>query len=130
VQSYGDKVNSWFSEAIGRPCTFVRCSSSKYRSCTINGRRDRLCRDTRSKLSFVNEGQLLLVSEDSISDLNSRLSSSTQFLFPLFHQKEKWFLFCALCLLQKHQKTCDYLQNHPIYPDCLTLSVDKSFFFG
>lgn len=72
VQSYGDKVNSWFSEAIGRPCTFVRCSSSKYRSCTING----LCRDTRSKLSFVNEGQLLLVSEDSISDLNSRLSSS------------------------------------------------------
>ncbi|XP_066370368.1 molybdenum cofactor sulfurase isoform X1 [Miscanthus floridulus] len=76
VQSYGDKVNSWFSEAIGRPCTFVRCSSSKYRSCTINGRRDRLCRDTRSKLSFVNEGQLLLVSEDSISDLNSRLSSS------------------------------------------------------
>ncbi|CAD6335891.1 unnamed protein product [Miscanthus lutarioriparius] len=76
VQSYGDKVNSWFSEAIGRPCTFVRCSSSKYRSCTINGRRDRLCRDTQSKLSFVNEGQLLLVSEDSISDLNSRLSSS------------------------------------------------------
>ncbi|XP_021306239.1 molybdenum cofactor sulfurase isoform X2 [Sorghum bicolor] len=76
VQSYGDKVNSWFSGAIGRPCTFVRCSSSKYRSCTINGRRDRLCRDTRSKLSFVNEGQLLLVSEDSISDLNSRLSSS------------------------------------------------------
>ncbi|XP_020394925.1 molybdenum cofactor sulfurase isoform X1 [Zea mays] len=76
VQSYGDKVNSWFSVAIGRPCTFMRCSSSKYRSCTINGGRDRLCRDTRSKLSFVNEGQLLLVSEESISDLNSRLSSS------------------------------------------------------
>jgi len=75
VQTYGDKVNSWFSDAIGRPCTFMRCSSSKYRSCTINGRRDRLCRDTRSKLSFVNEGQLLLVSEESISDLNSRLSS-------------------------------------------------------
>ena len=103
MQSYGDKVNSWFSGAIGRPCTFVRCSSSKYRSCTINGRRDRLCRDTRSKLSFVNEGQLLLVSEDSISDLNSRLSSSMQFL-PLFHQKEKWFLFCALCFTAKAPK--------------------------
>ncbi|XP_062229533.1 molybdenum cofactor sulfurase [Phragmites australis] len=76
VQSYDDKVNTWFSEAIGRPCTFMRCSSSKYRSCTITGRRDRLCRDTRSKLSFVNEGQLLLISEESISDLNSRLSSS------------------------------------------------------
>jgi hypothetical protein len=89
VQSYGDKVNSWFSVAIGRPCTFMRCSSSKYRSCTINGGRDRLCRDTRSKLSFVNEGQLLLVSEESISDLNSRLSSSMQFLLPLFCQKEQ-----------------------------------------
>jgi hypothetical protein len=52
----------------------------------------------------VNEGQLLLVSEDSISDLNSRLSSSTQFLFPLFHQKEKWFLFCALCFTVKAPK--------------------------
>lgn len=76
VQSYGDKVNSWFSEAIGRSCTFMRCSSSKYRSCTIHGRRDRLCRDTKSKLSFVNEGQLLLISEESISDLNRRLCSS------------------------------------------------------
>lgn len=104
MQSYGDKVNSWFSEAIGRSCTLVRCSSSKYRSCTINGSRDHLCRDTRSKLSFVNEGQLLLVSEDSISDLNSRLSSSTQFLSPLFHQKEKRFLFCAFCFTAKAPK--------------------------
>uniref|UniRef100_A0A0A9DHA7 Molybdenum cofactor sulfurase n=1 Tax=Arundo donax TaxID=35708 RepID=A0A0A9DHA7_ARUDO len=76
VHSYNDKVNTWFSEAIGRPCTFMRCSNTNYRSCTITGRRDRLCRDTRSKLSFVNEGQLLLISEESISDLNSRLSSS------------------------------------------------------
>jgi molybdenum cofactor sulfurtransferase len=97
VQTYGDKVNSWFSDAIGRPCTFMRCTSSKHRSCTINGRRDRLCRDTRSKLSFVNEGQLLLVSEESISDLNSRLSSGMQFSFPLIIKKEKKVpLFCAL----------------------------------
>nr|CAB3471132.1 unnamed protein product [Digitaria exilis] len=76
VQTYGEKVNTWFSDAIGRPCTFMRCSSSKYRSCAIKGRRDLLCRDSRSKLNFVNEGQLLLVSEESIFDLNSRLSSS------------------------------------------------------
>ncbi|KAL6603139.1 hypothetical protein ACP70R_043500 [Stipagrostis hirtigluma subsp. patula] len=76
VYSYDEKVNTWFSEAIGRPCTFMRCSSSRYRSCTVTGRGDRLCRDTRSKLSFVNEGQLLLISEESVADLNSRLSSS------------------------------------------------------
>uniref|UniRef100_A0A0D9WT42 Molybdenum cofactor sulfurase n=1 Tax=Leersia perrieri TaxID=77586 RepID=A0A0D9WT42_9ORYZ len=75
VQSYDDRVNTWFSEAIGRPCTLVRCSSSKYRSCTYTGLRDRPCRDTQSKLNFVNEGQLLLISEESISDLNRRLSS-------------------------------------------------------
>jgi molybdenum cofactor sulfurtransferase len=78
VQSYDDRVNTWFSEAIGRPCTLVRCSSSKYRSCTYTGLRDRPCRDTQSKLNFVNEGQLLLISEESISDLNSRLNSGIQ----------------------------------------------------
>ncbi|KAF7103953.1 hypothetical protein CFC21_104885 [Triticum aestivum] len=76
VESYDEKVNTWFSEAIGRHCTFMRCSSSKNSFCTSTGKNGRLCRDTRSKLSFVNEGQLLLISEESVSDLNSRLSSS------------------------------------------------------
>lgn len=76
VESYDDKVNTWFSEAIGRYCTFLRCSSSRNSFCTSTGKNGRLCRDTRSKLSFVNEGQLLLISEESVSDLNSRLSSS------------------------------------------------------
>lgn len=75
VESYDDKVNTWFSEAIGRHCTFMRCSSSKNSFCTSTGENGRLCRDTRSKLSFVNEGQLLLISEESVFDLNSRLSS-------------------------------------------------------
>ncbi|XP_048546129.1 molybdenum cofactor sulfurase [Triticum urartu] len=76
VESYDEKVNTWFSEAIGRHCTFMRCSSSKNSFCTSTGKNGRLCRDTRSKLNFVNEGQLLLISEESVSDLNSRLSSS------------------------------------------------------
>uniref|UniRef100_M8CED3 Molybdenum cofactor sulfurase n=1 Tax=Aegilops tauschii TaxID=37682 RepID=M8CED3_AEGTA len=76
VESYDENVNTWFSEAIGRHCTFMRCSSSKKSLCTSTGQNGRLCRDTRSKLSFVNEGQLLLISEESVSDLNSRLSSS------------------------------------------------------
>ncbi|KAM3214098.1 hypothetical protein ACQJBY_066492 [Aegilops geniculata] len=76
VESYDEKVNTWFSEAIGRHCTLMRCSSSKNSFCTSTGKNGRLCRDTQSKLSFVNEGQLLLISEESVSDLNSRLSSS------------------------------------------------------
>ncbi|WOL18951.1 molybdenum cofactor sulfurase isoform X2 [Canna indica] len=76
VQSYGDKVNMWFTEAIGRPCTFLRCSSSEYPSCDGTGVRGNMCRDKWGKLNFVNEAQLLLVSEESVSNLNSRLNST------------------------------------------------------
>ncbi|XP_065021542.1 molybdenum cofactor sulfurase-like isoform X1 [Musa acuminata AAA Group] len=75
VQCYNDEVNMWFSEAIARRCTLVRCSSSEYRSCNIMGGRGNMCRDTWGKLNFVNEAQLLLVSEESVGDLNSRLNS-------------------------------------------------------
>ncbi|CAL9145333.1 unnamed protein product [Musa hybrid cultivar] len=75
VQCYNDEVNMWFSEAIARCCTLVRCSSSEYRSCNIMGGRGNMCRDTWGKLNFVNEAQLLLVSEESVGDLNSRLNS-------------------------------------------------------
>ena len=78
VESCDDKVNTWFSEAIGRHCTFMRCSSSKNHSCTLTGKNGHLCGDSRSKLSFINEGQLLLISEESVSDLNSRLSLDPQ----------------------------------------------------
>ncbi|CAL9107776.1 unnamed protein product [Musa textilis] len=75
VQCYNDEVNMWFSEAIARRCTLVRCSNSEYRSCNIMGGRGNMCRDTWGKLNFVNEAQLLLVSEESVGDLNSRLNS-------------------------------------------------------
>lgn len=35
-----------------------------------------MCRDLGSRLNFVNEAQFLLVSEESIADLNSRLKSN------------------------------------------------------
>lgn len=78
VQSYESEADMWFTEAISRPCTFVRCMSSRSRYCLNRGGRDSLCRDLRSKLNFANEGQLLLVSEGSLKDLNSRLTSNVQ----------------------------------------------------
>jgi len=76
VQNYDNEVNMWFTEAIARPCTFVRCLSSKTRHCLNKDGREGLCRDLQSKLSFANEAQLLLISEGSVNDLNSRLISS------------------------------------------------------
>ncbi|XP_031275116.1 molybdenum cofactor sulfurase-like isoform X1 [Pistacia vera] len=75
VHGYTDEVNLWFSKAIGRPCILLRCSSSKSAVCVNKSRSVGMCRDLDSRLNFSNEAQFLLLSEESISDLNSRLSS-------------------------------------------------------
>lgn len=74
VQCYNHEVSSWFSNAIGRPCMLWRSSAS---DCRLNKRGGAgMCRDVESSLNFVNEAQFLLISEASISDLNSRLNST------------------------------------------------------
>ncbi|XP_078166867.1 molybdenum cofactor sulfurase (LOS5) (ABA3) isoform X1 [Carex rostrata] len=81
VHGYDDDINAWFSRAINRLCTLVRCtsSSSKYHLCNSNPVQSKaMCRENRSLLSFANEAQLLLVSDDSVLDLNSRLCSKVQ----------------------------------------------------
>lgn len=78
VQNYGSEVNMWFSEALGRPCTFVRCLASENDCRLDRGSKGRQCRDINSKLNFANEAQLLLLSESSINDLNCRLRSNKQ----------------------------------------------------
>ncbi|XP_027356558.1 molybdenum cofactor sulfurase isoform X2 [Abrus precatorius] len=76
--SYNSEIDAWFSEAVGKPCTLLRYSNSNQDSVLnkINGAAR--CRDTKNKLNFANEGQFLLVSEESVSDLNKRLSSNVQ----------------------------------------------------
>ncbi|KAL8144553.1 hypothetical protein V2J09_017585 [Rumex salicifolius] len=72
VLCYDEHVNSWFSDAVGRPCMLFRCSIPKHYS---NKRYTNTCRDVETTLSFVNEAQFLLISEVSITDLNNRLCS-------------------------------------------------------
>ncbi|KAL4200828.1 hypothetical protein AMTRI_Chr02g255600 [Amborella trichopoda] len=78
VQTYGSKVNQWFTDAVGRPCVLMRCHGAEFTSCIrendIRGR----CRDVNSRLNFVNEAQLLLISEASVRDLNTRINSRVQ----------------------------------------------------
>ncbi|KAJ4705834.1 Molybdenum cofactor sulfurase [Melia azedarach] len=77
VHGYTNEVDSWFSKAIGRPCSLLRCLRPKSRGCMNKSKSSGMCRDLDSKLNFTNEGQFLLISDESISDLNSRLSSKT-----------------------------------------------------
>jgi len=74
VHCYSHEVNSWFTKAIGRPCTLWR-SSATNRPWKRRGGAS-MCRDTESPLNFVNEAQFLLISEASVSDLNDRLRAS------------------------------------------------------
>ncbi|XP_006422211.2 molybdenum cofactor sulfurase isoform X7 [Citrus clementina] len=79
VLGYADEINLWFSKAIGRPCSLLQCFSPTFRVC-LNKRGDTvMCRDLESRLNFTNEAQFLLVSEESVSDLNSKLSSISFF---------------------------------------------------
>ncbi|KAL9251973.1 Molybdenum cofactor sulfurase-like protein [Drosera capensis] len=76
VDSCTEDIDRWFSKAIAQPCMLLRCSSSKY--CLNNRGGARVCRDVESSLSFVNEAQFLLISEASLSDLNTRLCSKVK----------------------------------------------------
>lgn len=83
VQGYDKEVDTWFSAAIGRPCTLLRHLSSSH--CGSLNERDGIgtCRESRSRLNFSNEAQFLLISEESVSDLNNKLNSS-MFLIILY----------------------------------------------
>ncbi|KAG2679697.1 hypothetical protein I3760_11G063500 [Carya illinoinensis] len=72
-RSYNNEVNIWFSQAVGQPCCLLRCSMSNYY--LNNSRCVGMCRDVQSRLNFVNEAQFLLISKESVSDLNDRISS-------------------------------------------------------
>ncbi|KAK7846169.1 molybdenum cofactor sulfurase [Quercus suber] len=78
AQGYTDEVNNWFSFAIGRTCCLLRYSRSNdyllLNKCKNGGMR----RDMQSRVTFANEAQFLLISEESVSDLNNRISSNVQ----------------------------------------------------
>ncbi|XWS10763.1 hypothetical protein CRYUN_Cryun38cG0025700 [Craigia yunnanensis] len=78
VQCYAKEINQWFSNAVGQPCTLVQCCHSQYCFSLSKNRSMGMCRDVDSRVNFANEAQFLLISEESVSDLNNRLCSNTQ----------------------------------------------------
>ncbi|KAK1284812.1 Molybdenum cofactor sulfurase [Acorus calamus] len=78
VQGYDDEVNMWFAEALARPCMLLRYCGSEYLNPVTKKCRPQTCRDEQSRLNFVNEAQFLLISEESVCDLNDRLSSNAR----------------------------------------------------
>lgn len=84
MYNYSTETNAWFSEAVGKPCTLLRYSSSNHDFVLKKTKGAVTCRDARSAVSFANEAQLLLVSEESVSDLNRRLNSDSGMILDPF----------------------------------------------
>lgn len=78
VQNYQNHIDVWFSNAVGRPCTLLRSSGIQNFACSNRSRMSGLCRDFETKMNFVNEAQFLLVSEESVNDLNAILRSNVE----------------------------------------------------
>jgi hypothetical protein len=78
--SYGPEVAEWFAEALGIPCTLLRRESKswklQWRTFGVGERDDDDDGGSNeaSEVSFVNEGQLLLVSKASIDELNQHMA--------------------------------------------------------
>ncbi|CAK9863850.1 unnamed protein product [Sphagnum jensenii] len=80
--SYGPEVAEWFTEALGIPCSLLRREpksrklQSRRRTRGVGKRDDDNDGGSTvaSEISFVNEGQLLLVSKASIDELNQRMA--------------------------------------------------------
>ncbi|XVF79357.1 hypothetical protein PTKIN_Ptkin14bG0215400 [Pterospermum kingtungense] len=77
VRCYENEINQWFCNAVGQPCILVQCCQSQYRSSLSKNRNVGMCRDADSRVNFANEAQFLLISEESVSDLNNRLCANT-----------------------------------------------------
>lgn len=97
ADAYGPKISSWFSDALGIPCTLVR---QQPRSRTVHRQTSHTLRQTSrsgskqvtsekqtkensiedeqldSSLGFANEGQFLLVNTASVDELNRRMKES------------------------------------------------------
>jgi uncharacterized protein YcbX len=63
----GDAVNAWFSEYLGRPCGLVYMAAEHHRALSREEAR------FDDEVSFADGAPLLLISEASLEDLNSRL---------------------------------------------------------
>ncbi|KFK43865.1 hypothetical protein AALP_AA1G184100 [Arabis alpina] len=72
------RINCWFTDAIGRQCKLLRYSSSNSKHCLNRNKAPGLCRDLESNINFANEAQFLLISEESVADLNRRLEAKDE----------------------------------------------------
>uniref|UniRef100_A0A1J3IJS7 Molybdenum cofactor sulfurase n=1 Tax=Noccaea caerulescens TaxID=107243 RepID=A0A1J3IJS7_NOCCA len=72
------RISHWFTNAIGRQCKLLRYSSSNSKHCLNRNKSPGLCREMESNINFANEAQFLLISEESVADLNRRLEAKNE----------------------------------------------------
>ncbi|XP_024008774.1 molybdenum cofactor sulfurase isoform X2 [Eutrema salsugineum] len=73
------RINDWLTRAIGRQCKLLQYCSSNSKHCMNRNKSPGLCRELESNINFANEAQFLLISEESVADLNRRLEASKDY---------------------------------------------------
>ncbi|XP_024894465.1 molybdenum cofactor sulfurase isoform X2 [Pteropus alecto] len=79
----GEKISSWLSEFLGRPCHLIKQSSNFQRNAKKHGKGQSA--GTTATLSLVNEAQYLLLNRSSVLELQQQLNASDE------NGKEKLF---------------------------------------
>ncbi|KAL2641505.1 hypothetical protein R1flu_009092 [Riccia fluitans] len=76
----GPDASRWFSQALGISCNLIRRQAksrfSRRRGPVFSVGVTGMTEEGEKELSFANEGQFLLVSQDSVDDLNLRLNAA------------------------------------------------------
>ncbi|XP_005372873.2 PREDICTED: molybdenum cofactor sulfurase [Chinchilla lanigera] len=81
----GEKISSWLSKFLGRPCHLIKQSSNFQRNAKKKHGKDQFAGITAT-LSLVNEAQYLLINTSSILELHQHLNTSDE------NGKEELFL--------------------------------------
>ncbi|XP_036085860.1 molybdenum cofactor sulfurase isoform X2 [Rousettus aegyptiacus] len=79
----GEKISSWLSEFLGRPCHLIKQSSNFQRNAKKHGKGQSA--GTTATLSLVNKAQYLLINRSSVLELQQQLNASDE------NGKEKLF---------------------------------------
>ncbi|XP_059563097.1 molybdenum cofactor sulfurase isoform X2 [Myotis daubentonii] len=86
TQDCGEKISSWLSRFLGRPCHLIKQSSDFQRNAKKSHGKGKSA-GTPATLSLVNEAQYLLVNRSSVLELQQQLSvsdeSGREELFPM-----------------------------------------------
>ncbi|KAI8495554.1 hypothetical protein Bbelb_265260 [Branchiostoma belcheri] len=77
----GNEAADWLTRFLGRPCRLVRQNPDSDRDCKVNRDGDNSA-DGKFSLSLANESQYLLISRQSVRELQQKINTNSNMVIP------------------------------------------------